>query len=101
FPRNALMLFICTHDAIFELAPIVEELFFITIRCQRNIEAVLDETLKWLGSERFSGMKVTELEKVVRSRAGRNALPGRSQLRAAIHVFRVKRWPGTAPRRRS
>src|SRR5260370_41943848 len=27
FPRNALMLFICTFDAIFELAPIVRELF--------------------------------------------------------------------------
>ena len=27
FPRNALMLFICTFNAIFELAPIVGELF--------------------------------------------------------------------------
>ena len=27
FPRNALMLFVCTFDAIFELAPIVRELF--------------------------------------------------------------------------
>jgi Ca2+-binding RTX toxin-like protein len=27
FPRNALMLFVCTFDVIFELAPIVRELF--------------------------------------------------------------------------
>jgi hypothetical protein len=27
FPRNALMLFVCTFDAVFELAPIVRELF--------------------------------------------------------------------------
>src|SRR6266436_4390995 len=27
FPRNALMLFVCTFDAIFELAPIVRESF--------------------------------------------------------------------------
>jgi hypothetical protein len=66
-----------------------------------KIEAVLNETLTWLGPDRFSAMKVTELEKVVRERAGTNALPGRSQLRAAIHTFRTKRWPNTEPRRRS
>jgi hypothetical protein len=27
FPRNALMLFVCTFDVIFELPPIVRELF--------------------------------------------------------------------------
>jgi hypothetical protein len=27
FPRNALMLFVCTFDVIFELTPIVRELF--------------------------------------------------------------------------
>lgn len=66
-----------------------------------TVEEVLNETLAWIGPERFSSMKVTELEKVVRTRAGRRALPGRSQLRAAIHSFRTKRWPHTAPRRRS
>jgi hypothetical protein len=66
-----------------------------------KVEAILNETLTWLGPERFSAMKVTELEKAVRGRAKVEALPGRSQLRAAIHSFRTKRWPDTAPRRRS
>jgi hypothetical protein len=65
-----------------------------------KIEAVLNETMAWLSVERFSAMKVTELEKIVRTRAGTTTLPGRSQLRAAIHSFRIARWPSAAPKRR-
>ena len=37
FPRNALMLFICTFNAIFELAPIVGELFGHFVNASRHI----------------------------------------------------------------
>lgn len=66
-----------------------------------KIADVLQSTLQWLGEERFSTMKVTELEKMIRERETSIPLPSRSQFRAAIHEFRMNRWPGTAPRRRS
>jgi hypothetical protein len=65
-----------------------------------KISEVLQNTLEWLGEERFSKMRVTELEKIIREREGTTQLPSRSQFRAAIHEFRVKRWPQAAPRRR-
>jgi len=65
-----------------------------------EVERILNETLTSLGPERFSTMKVTELEKVVRTRAGTMALPGRSQLRDAIHTFRTARWKHAAPKLR-
>ena len=65
-----------------------------------KVTDVLNSALSWLGDERFSKMKVTELEKLIRDREKTTALPGRSQFRAAIHAFRVKRWPDAAPRRR-
>jgi hypothetical protein len=65
-----------------------------------KISEILQNTLEWLGEERFSKMRVTELEKVIREREA-TPLPSRSQFRAAIHEFRVKRWPEAAPRRRS
>lgn len=64
-----------------------------------KINDVLKATLAWLGEGRFSTMRVTELEKVIRDREKTIPLPGRSQFRAAIHAFRVKRWPNAAPRR--
>lgn len=66
-----------------------------------KVSQVLQNTLDWLGEERFSKMRVTELEKVIRERETATPLPSRSQFRAAIHEFRLKRWPEAAPRRRS
>jgi hypothetical protein len=66
-----------------------------------KVSQVLQNTLDWLGEERFSKMRVTELEKVIRERETTTPLPSRSQFRAAIHEFRLKRWPQAAPRRRS
>ncbi|KRQ99309.1 hypothetical protein [Bradyrhizobium valentinum] len=66
-----------------------------------KISQVLERTLEWLGEERFSKMRVTELEKMIRERETTTPLPSRSQFRAAIHDFRVKRWPEAVPRRRS
>lgn len=68
---------------------------------QNKITEILTNTLNWLGEERFSKMRVTDLEKLIREREKTAPLPGRSQFRAAIHAFRVKRWPAAAPRRRS
>ena len=66
-----------------------------------KVTEVLQNTLQWLGEERFSTMRVTELEKMIREREATTPLPSRSQFRAAIHEFRVKRWPNAAPRRRT
>lgn len=66
-----------------------------------KVSAVLENTLQWMGEERFSKMRVTELEKAIRERGTTKPLPSRSQFRAAIHDFRMKRWPEAAPRRRS
>jgi hypothetical protein len=66
-----------------------------------KVSQVLQNTLDWLGEERFSKMRVTELEKVIRERETTTPLPSRSQFRAAIHEFRLNRWPQAAPRRRS
>ena len=66
-----------------------------------KVSEVLQKTLDWIGEERFSKMRVTELEKVIREREAATPLPSRSQFRAAIHDFRAKRWPEAAPRRRS
>lgn len=62
---------------------------------------VLESTRQWLGDEQFSTIRVTELEKMIRERETSTPLPSRSQFRAAIHEFRVKRWPNAAPRRRA
>jgi hypothetical protein len=66
-----------------------------------KVTEVLQNTLNWLGEDRFSTMKVTELEKMIRERETTTPLPSRSQFRAAIHEFRTQRWPNSAPRRRS
>lgn len=66
-----------------------------------KVSEVLQNTLNWLGEDRFSTMKVTELEKIIRERETSTPLPSRSQFRAAIHDFRVKRWPQAAPRRKT
>jgi hypothetical protein len=66
-----------------------------------KITGVLENTLQWLGEDRFSTLKVTELEKMIRERETATPLPSRSQFRAAIHEFRAKRWPNAAPQRRT
>jgi hypothetical protein len=66
-----------------------------------KIAEVLNNALAWLGEERFSKMRVTELERLIRERETATSPPARSQFRAAIHAFRIKRWPQAAPRRRS
>jgi len=66
-----------------------------------KVTEVLNDAVSWLGEERFSEMRVTELEKLIRDRERTVPLPARSQFRAAIHEFRVKRWPAAAPRKRT
>lgn len=66
----------------------------------KKLTQVFQSTLDWLGEERFSTLPVTQLEKMIREREAETPLPSRSQFRAALHGFRVKRWPHTAPRRR-
>ena len=65
-----------------------------------KIDAALNEILTEIGPERFSGMKLLELEKLVRDRDRTSSLPARTQLREAINVFRAARWPHAAPKRR-
>lgn len=66
-----------------------------------KIKQAIQNAAAWLGDERFSTMRVTELEKIIRDREPETPLPGRSQFRAAIHEYRTRRWPNSAPRRRS
>ena len=68
----------------------------------KQISDVLNEVLGKLGPERFAKMKIIELEKYVRAHSGPTIqLPGRTQLRGAIHRFRKERWPDTAPKLRT
>ena len=66
-----------------------------------EISAVLERTLAEIGPEKFSGMRLLELEKLVRSRDASQRLPAKTLLREAINKFRTARWPNTAPRRLS
>jgi len=61
------------------------------------ISALLEKVFREIGPERFSGMRLMELEKVVRT-YDKN-LPGKTLLREAINNFRVARWPHTAPKK--
>ena len=64
-----------------------------------TIHSFLDRVLVDIGPDNFSGMKLLELEKLVRTYDSNNQLPAKTVLRAAIHSFRVARWPSTAPKR--
>ncbi len=66
-----------------------------------KVHEVIANALNWLGEDRFSKMRVTELEHLIREKEKTTPLPSRTQFHAAIHEFRMKRWPDTAPRLRS
>ena len=66
-----------------------------------EINAVLDKVLSEVGAEKFSAMRLLELEKLIRSRDASQRLPGKTLLREAINKFRAARWPHTAPKRLS
>jgi hypothetical protein len=67
---------------------------------QKKIETILNDVLIKIGPDRFSAMKVVALEQYIRASNPTEALPARTQLRAAIHAFRTARWPETAPSHR-
>jgi hypothetical protein len=64
-----------------------------------RIDALLERVLAEVGPDRFAGMRLLELEKLVRSYNAEGRLPGKTVLRATIHKFRASRWPATAPKR--
>ena len=64
-----------------------------------SIHALLARVLSEIGPERFSAMKLMELERVVRIHYTSHKLPGKTLLREAIHKFRTQRWPSTAPKK--
>jgi hypothetical protein len=66
----------------------------------QKIDALIDKVLQEIGPERFKIEGIQALEQRVRASEQTLPLPAKSQLRAAIHSFRKKRWPETAPRRR-
>jgi hypothetical protein len=68
---------------------------------REEINAVLEKTLAEIGAEKFSGMRLLALEKLIRSRDTNQRLPGKTLLREAINKFRVVRWPNSAPKRLS
>jgi hypothetical protein len=68
---------------------------------REQISAVLEKTLTEIGPEKFSGMRLLELEKLIRSRNANQRLPGKTLLREAINKFRAARWSHTAPKRLS
>ncbi|MGA8749747.1 MAG: hypothetical protein WB563_13225 [Pseudolabrys sp.] len=68
---------------------------------REEINALLQNTLAEIGPEKFSGMRLVVLEKLIRSRYASQRLPGKTILREIINNFRSARWPETAPRLRS
>lgn len=64
-----------------------------------GIQKFLAQVLSEIGPERFSSLRLMELEKLVRSYDKVRELPGKTLLREAIHKFRTARWPGTAPKK--
>ena len=68
---------------------------------REEINALLQNTLAEIGPEKFSGMRLVMLEKLIRSRYASQRLPGKTILREIINNFRSARWPETAPRLRS
>lgn len=64
----------------------------------KSIEALLERVHSEIGDDRFSSMRLMELEKVIRSYDKNKELPGKTLLRATIHSFRRARWPGVAPK---
>jgi hypothetical protein len=63
------------------------------------INTLLERVLSEMGTERFSGMRLLELERVVRASDPTHSLPGKTVLRDAINKFRAERWPATAPKK--
>lgn len=68
---------------------------------REEMNAVLEKTLAEIGLEKFSGLRLLELEKLIRARDTSQRLPGKTLLREAINKFRASRWPHTAPKRLS
>ena len=68
---------------------------------REEINALLQNTLAEIGPEKFSGMRLMVLEKLIRSRYASQRLPGKTILREIINNFRSARWSETAPRLRS
>ncbi len=64
----------------------------------RKVNETLDKVLAAVGPERFSSMRLLELEKLVRTYDPTRELPAKTLLRAAINSYRAARWPGTAPK---
>lgn len=64
---------------------------------REEIVKLLERVLTDIGADRFSGMRLMQLEKLVRTYD--QALPGKTLLREVINSFRAARWPGTAPKK--
>ena len=64
----------------------------------RKVNETLDKVLAAVGPERFSSMRLLELEKLVRTHDPARELPAKTVLRAAINSYRAARWPGAAPK---
>lgn len=61
------------------------------------IVALLDKVLAKIGAEQFSGMRLLELEKLIRTHDPH--LPGKTVLREIINSYRSAKWPHTAPKK--
>lgn len=64
-----------------------------------RIHDFLSRVLAEIGPDRFSSLRLMELEKLIRTYDKNKELPGKTLLREAIHKFRAERWAGTAPRK--
>lgn len=72
----------------------------IRIRHDRAaIQTLLDKVLEDVGPVRFSGMRLLQLEKLVRTY--QSNLPGKTVLREVINSYRAAKWPHTQPSRTS
>jgi hypothetical protein len=66
-----------------------------------SINTALEKLLAEIGTERFSAMRLLDLEKLLRTYDHSHELPGKTVLRDAINKFRAARWPAAAPKRMS
>jgi hypothetical protein len=64
-----------------------------------EIQAAIERVHQKIGDDRFSTMRLMELEKLIREMEKNNNLPGKTLLREVINRYRAKRWPAASPRR--
>jgi hypothetical protein len=64
-----------------------------------DVIKLLEQVLETIGPPSFAEMRLLPLEALVRKRAPKEQLPGKTVLREIINGFRSSRWAHTAPKK--